>query len=80
MPYALAQGGVAASGDVAFAVEAPDGSTWTFGDPASAATVVTGSALDLCSVAGQRGSAEGTSLRADGPDADAVLRLIRTFA
>lgn len=80
VPYALGQGGVAQAGDVAFELEAPDGSTWTFGDPTTATTVVTGSALDLCSVAGQRGSAAGTSLAGTGPDADAVLRLMRTFA
>lgn len=80
VPYALTQGGVAASGDTAFLLDAPDGSTWSFGDPTTAATVVTGSALDLCTVAGQRGSAAGTTLSATGPDADAVLRLMRTFA
>ena len=80
VPYALGQEGLAAAGPVAFALDAPDGSTWTFGDPDEAATTITGTALDLCTVAGQRGSAAGTSLAGDGPDADAVLRLMRTFA
>ena len=80
IPYALDQADLAVSGPVAFVLDAPDGSTWTFGDPADAATRVTGSALDLCTVAGQRGTAADTSLRGEGPDADAVLRLMRTFA
>lgn len=81
IPYALGQEGIVASGPVAFSLDAPDGSTWNFGAPDSATTtVVTGTALDLCTVAGQRGSADGTSLAATGPDADAVLRLMRTFA
>ena len=80
VPYALGQEGRTPSGPVAFVLDAPDGSSWSFGDPGEAATTITGSALDLCTVAGQRGSASGTSLAGQGPDADAVLRLMRTFA
>lgn len=80
VPYALGQAGLTAAGPVAFSLTAPDGSTWTFGEPGDAATTITGSALDLCTVAGQRGSAAGTSLRGAGPDADDVLRVMRTFA
>ena len=63
-----------------FALEAPDGSAWEFGDPSAAATVVTGTALDLCTVAGQRALASHTSLDASGPDAAQVLATVRTFA
>lgn len=80
VPYALGQEGLVPAGPVAFVLDAPDGSTWSFGEPGDAATTITGSALDLCTVAGQRGSAAGTSLRGSGPDADDVLRLMRTFA
>jgi uncharacterized protein (TIGR03084 family) len=80
IPYALGQAGITAAGPVAFALDAPDGSTWAFGEPEGARTCITGSALDLCTVAGQRGTADGTTLRGDGPDADDVLRLMRTFA
>ncbi|HWJ98448.1 MAG TPA: hypothetical protein VNQ33_09835, partial [Acidimicrobiales bacterium] len=80
VPYALGQEGISAAGPVVFSLDAPDRSTWTFGEPADAATTITGSALDLCTVAGQRGSAAGTSLHGEGPDADDVLRLMRTFA
>lgn len=80
VPYALGQEGLVPAGPVVFSLDAPDGSTWTFGEPAGAATTITGSALDLCTVAGQRGSAAGTSLQGTGPDAEDVLRLMRTFA
>jgi uncharacterized protein (TIGR03084 family) len=80
VPYALAQAGVASAGPVAFELVAPDGSTWSFGADEAPATVVTGSAAELCEVAGQRASAADTGLVAVGPDAEAVLRLVRTFA
>lgn len=80
VPYALAQEGRTPSGEVAFALTAPDGGEWAFGDPATAATVLRGTARDLCTVAGQRASAAEVGLTATGPDADAVLRLVRTFA
>jgi uncharacterized protein (TIGR03084 family) len=80
LPYAFAQAGLDAPGPVAFELTAPDGSTWAFGDPSGDATVVRGSAFDLCEVAGQRGTAAERGLTASGPDADAVLRLVRTFA
>lgn len=80
VPYALARSGLSPQGDVAFELDAPDGSTWSFGDPGGAPTVLRGTARDLCTVAGQRAVADDTSLRATGPDADAVLRLVRTFA
>ena len=43
-------------------------------------TTVTGDALDLCLVAGQRADAADTGLVAEGPDASDVLALVRTFA
>ena len=42
--------------------------------------IVTGTAIELCTVAGQRAAAADTGLRATGPDAHDVLRLVRTFA
>jgi uncharacterized protein (TIGR03084 family) len=79
VPYALAQGGAAPAGEVAFVLEAPDGATWAFG-PDDAPTTIRGSAVELCTVAGQRARAADTGLVGEGPDADAVLRLVRTFA
>lgn len=79
VPYALAQEGRSPQGAVAFELTAPDGSTWRFGDD-DAPTTVRGTALDLCTVAGQRADARATGLSATGPDGDAVLALVRTFA
>jgi len=79
VPYALAQDGQEPAGAVRFALTGPTGDRWDFG-PDEATTVITGPASDLCAVAGQRLSASDTALRGEGPDADAVLRLVRTFA
>ena len=80
VPYALAHAGMEPTGPVAFDLEAPDGSGWRFGADDEPTTVITGTALDLCTVAGQRAAAVDTGLIGVGPDADAVLRLVRTFA
>lgn len=79
LPHAFARVGEAPGGEVAFELEAPDATLWTFGDT-GAATVIRGPAEELCEVAGQRTSAARTSLRGTGPDADRVLALVRTFA
>ena len=81
LPYAFARAGHPAPGPVAFHLTGPGGTEWRF-DPEgdAAATVVTGSALDLCRLAGQRAIAADTDLQATGPDGDAVLALVRTFA
>ena len=80
LPYAFQRDGEAMSGEVAVVVTSPDGDEWTFGDPSSAATVVRGPAQEWCLVAARRLDPSSTSLTADGPDADAVLRLARTYA
>lgn len=78
LPYAFAQAGKQLSGPVTFELTSPTGATWTFGD--GGGTVVRGSAVDLCEVAGQRAEAGEAGLTATGPDASAVLQLVRTFA
>lgn len=81
LPYAFAQAGRELAGPVAFELAAPNGDTWTFApDGVAAVTTIEGPAVDLCSVAGQRAHAADTGLRGDGPDAAAVLDLVRTFA
>lgn len=80
VPYAFAHAGEPAPGAVGFDLVGPHGDAWTFGMDADPPTVVLGPALDLCLVAGQRRDAAATALRATGPDADAVLRLVRTYA
>ena len=82
LPYAFTRAGEEPPGPVAFELTGPSGDHWRFADDAAArsATTVRGTALDLCRVAGQRASADDTDLVATGPDADAVLALVRTFA
>jgi uncharacterized protein (TIGR03084 family) len=80
LPYAFQRAGAAAPGPVGFDLTAPDGSTWTFGMDEAPATVLTGTAHELCTVAAQRADAAATGLRATGPDAEDALRLVRTFA
>src|SRR3954470_10381425 len=58
--YAV-RGREAPAGDVHVALEAPDGSTWTWGDPA-AADKVEGRALDFCLVVTQRRVVDDTDL------------------
>jgi uncharacterized protein (TIGR03084 family) len=80
LPYAFARAGRSLTGPVAFELGAPGGDTWHFGPDEPALTTIEGPALDLCTVAGQRADAADTALRGEGPDADAVLELVRTFA
>lgn len=80
LPYAFARAGRTLAGPVAFSLAAPGGDTWHFVPDEPAVTTIEGSALDLCTVAGQRAAAGDTGLRAEGPDAEAVLALVRTFA
>ncbi len=80
LPYAFAHAGEPTPGPVGFDLVGPHGDAWTFGTDRDPPTVVRGPALDLCLVAGQRRDAAATALRATGPDADGVLRLVRTYA
>lgn len=80
LPYAFGQAGYTPEGPVAFALVAPGGETWHFEGDDGALTTITGPAVDLCRVAGQRARAGDTALEGDGPDAAAVLDLVRTFA
>ena len=79
LPYALAGEGRVLAGPVAFELTAPTGGTWSLAE-GPPTTVVAGSALDLCRVAGRRVDPADTDLVATGPDADHVLRLVRTYA
>jgi uncharacterized protein (TIGR03084 family) len=79
IPYAFERAGDPPPGAVAFRLVAPSGADWSFGE-ASAPTVVRGSGYDLCRVASRRVDCSDTDLGATGPDGEAVLRLIRTWA
>ena len=80
LPYACARSGVELAGPVGFELVGPRGGRWDFGLDDSPLTIVSGSGVELCEVAGRRRDPAATALRATGPDSEAVLRLVRTYA
>ena len=64
---------------MAVALTAPDGSTWSWGDPA-ASERVTGPALDFCLVVTQRRHVQDTRLVMQGPTAREWLLMAQCFA
>jgi uncharacterized protein (TIGR03084 family) len=81
IPYAFARAGASSpAGPVAAVLTAPDGGTWSFGADQPAPTTVTGPAIDFCLVAGRRLDPRKSALTAEGPDAEKVLTLLRTYA
>ncbi len=80
IPYAFTRDGLEPPGPVAFELTAPSGAEWTFRPEGGAPTVVRGPGYDLCRVASRRVAPEDTALTAEGPGADDVLRLVRTWA
>ncbi|MEA3020283.1 MAG: hypothetical protein QOI47_1807 [Actinomycetota bacterium] len=80
LPYAFARDGRELSGPVAFELRSPGGNAWDFGTDTEPLTTIRGTALDLVRVASRRVAAKETELTGDGPDAEAVLELVRTWA
>jgi uncharacterized protein (TIGR03084 family) len=80
LPYAFSGAGLELAGPVAFRLVGPDGEAWDFEPDGEPVTVVSGDALELCLVAGRRLAGPASSLHAEGPDAAAVLDLVRTYA
>ena len=80
LPHAFGRIGLPAPGPVGFDLVGPGGDAWRFGMDDSPATVISGSGVDLVRVASQRVSAADTALVGTGPDADQVLRLVRSWA
>ena len=80
LPYAFAHAGRELSGPVAFELRAPSGARWRFGPDGVPTSVIEGEGRDLCLVAARRVAPDNTSLRGTGPDARAVLDLVRTYA
>jgi uncharacterized protein (TIGR03084 family) len=80
LPYAFASAGLALEGPVAFRLMAPDGEPWDFLPDEPVVTTISGSAVELCAVAARRRKPSDTSLVGDGPDAENVLTLVRTYA
>ena len=80
LPYAFARAGRKLSGPVAFVLAGPLGERWDFVPDPEPLTTIRGDALDLCLVAGRRADPAETGLTGEGPDAHAVLELVRTYA
>ena len=80
LPYAFARDGRALSGPVGFELIGPTGAAWSFGMADGPETVVRGDGVELCLVAARRLAPSATRLESSGPDADAVLELVRTYA
>jgi uncharacterized protein (TIGR03083 family) len=80
LPYAFARDGRELTGAVEFDLRGPSGARWHFVPEGEPRTVIEGEGSDLCLVAARRVAPEDTSLKASGPDARAVLELVRTYA
>jgi hypothetical protein len=68
------------AGPVAFHLTSPSGERWDFEPDEPAVTTISGPVVDMCEVAGRRMGAADTVLAGEGPDAEAVLELVRTYA
>ena len=80
LPYAFSVGARELAGPVAFELTSPSGEEWRFAPDTEAITTIRGPALDLCLVAARRVEPSETALSGEGPDATAVLELVRTYA
>ena len=80
LPYAFARDGRELHGPVEFDLTGPGGERWRFTPEGEPVTVVRGNGVQLCLVAAQRVAASATDLTASGPDGEAALSLVRTYA
>jgi uncharacterized protein (TIGR03084 family) len=80
LPYAFTSAGLTLAGPVAFRLLSPDGAPWDFEPDQPAVTTISGPATELCAIAARRLDPSATSVSGDGPDVDAVLALVRTYA
>jgi len=80
LPYAFSSAGRTMHGPVAFRLRSPSGAAWDFEPEEPALTTIRGPAADLCAVAARRIEASATALEGEGPDAQDVLALVRTYA
>ena len=80
LPYAFGRAGRSLQGPVAFELVGPEGDEWTFVPDEPPVTTIRGDGVELCLVAARRVDPSATGLVGEGPDADAVLELIRTYA
>ena len=58
----------------------PSGGDWTFAPDDDPVTTIRGDGVELCLVAARRVDPAETGLEGEGPDAAAVLELVRTYA
>jgi uncharacterized protein (TIGR03084 family) len=80
LPYAFERADTPMRGAVAVDLTGPDGEQWRFDPDVPALTTIRGSAVAFCDVAARRVDPDATDLVGTGPDAAAVLRLVRTYA
>jgi uncharacterized protein (TIGR03084 family) len=80
LPYAFERADLTMQGPVALNLIGPNGEQWRFDADSPALTTIRGSAVEFCEVAARRRDPAATELVATGPDANAVLRLVRTYA
>ena len=78
--YAFARADITMAGPVALELTGPSGEEWRYQTDAPALTTITGSAAEFCKVAPRRVDPDATDLVGTGPNATAVLRLVRTYA
>jgi uncharacterized protein (TIGR03084 family) len=80
LPYAFARDGRELAGPVELDLTGPGGAPWHFVPDDEPVTRVRGDGVELCLVAARRVDPAETGLVAEGPDARAVLELVRTYA
>jgi uncharacterized protein (TIGR03084 family) len=80
VPYAFSRAGLTLTGPVAAELTGPSGAAWSFLPDEPPVTTVRGPGDEWCLVAARRLDPADTTLVADGPDAGAVLDLLRTYA
>jgi len=79
LPYAFSEAGEAfPAGGIRVELMGPKYARWVYG-PADADNVIKGVAGDWCRVAVSRLDVEDTALKAEGPAAEAALRVVRTY-
>ena len=80
LPYAFGRAGRELSGPVAFELVGLHGERVDVRSRWPALTIIRGDGVELCEVAARRVDPADTGLVGEGPDAAAVLELVRTYA
>ena len=80
LPYAFERADLKMHGPVALDLTGPSGDNWRFEPDAPPLTTIRGSAAEFCEVAARRVEPGATNLVGTGPDSEATLRVVRTYA